>query len=191
MLGPNALSHSIRRVPMAVAFALSVLGCAGGWTGEITELGACREDVGPAELSQMSAALERSGRTGRAEVEWSLESFAVGVAELTVSVEERGPARLLGGEGCEAPLTTSPIRARVETSDGALRETLDGEATVVGTDAVLVRVSRPASELEGTGAPPEAEALHLEVTFAQGGVHGTVTFNSDAEEAAGAPLALF
>ena len=167
-------------------------GCAGGWTGEITGLGACRHDVGEGQVAEVSAVLERTGREGASPLEWTLPSFAEGQTTLHLRVEEHSPVRRFGGEGCAEPITTSAVTAWVQSEDGALDEVLEGTATAVAPDQIVFRLERPADALEGAGAPPEPGAmLRVEASFSADGLHGSVTFDSEAEEEAGAPLAVF
>ncbi len=180
------------RVWRTLVCGLALAGCVGGQTGEITELGACREDVGEADLSALTEALDALSRRRTVEVAWSEAGFAEGSTEVTFEVLERGPARTVGGEGCARPYPSSPASVTVRSADGALDEVLEGTLARVADGQILVRASRDAAALEGTGALPSADgALWIELTLREGATSGAVRFEPDAEAQDGVGLALF
>lgn len=154
-------------------------------------LGACREPIGDAELEEVSVALDRVGRTNEVSIAWDAPSFATGETTLRVTVEELGPATLIGGQGCERPHVSSPARAMVSTDDGVLAETLDGSLARIDPQTVVARFALASGELAGSGSLPEEGTLRVDVTLQPQSMVGALTYEPPTEDEDGTGLALF
>jgi len=165
--------------------ALALAGCAGGQTGEITMLGACREDVGAGDLAEVSSALDSLGREQTVAITWLDERFAAGDTQLTFALAEREPARLVGGEGCDDPFVSSPVEVVVRSDDDAVDATLDGAIGRTAADAVTVQSDRPYEGALGVGR------LVLQVSVSAELTTGALSFEPDSEAEDGTTLALF
>jgi len=173
----------MRSVRLLLALALA--GCAGGQTGEITMLGACREDVGPGDLSEVSSALDSLGREQTVAITWMDARFGAGDTDLVFTLTEREPARLVGGEGCDVPFVSSPVEASVRSGDGAVDAVLDGAIGRTAADSVSARADAPYDGELGPGA------LVLEVSVGEELTTGSLSFDPESETEDGTTLALF
>ncbi len=173
------------RSALRLLWLVAATGCYGGQTGEITMLGACHEDVGPGELGEVSAALDAMGREHAASITWLEPSVGTGDAELAIDVAERGPARLVGGEGCEHPFSSAPATVRVTSSDAAVDAALEGAVAPTVTEGFVVQARAPYEGPLGTGE------LRLDLSADPEIVTGMLTFEPAAENADTIVLARF
>lgn len=140
----------MRRV--SVVSALIAAACAGGQTGEITELTACHEaigvvDVGEASEAGRSALEQLAALTTAADTALTWED--AGSTPATVAFALTGePATLLGGAECARPWLEAPVTLTVRTADGALDETIEG-TVLLANGTATVRSSIPVSEMHG------------------------------------------
>lgn len=128
--------------------------CAGGQTGEITDLTACDEAVGVVSIDEASDA----GRSARAQLaafptalEGELTWSAGGATTITVSAALSGaPATVMSGDECERPHLEAPIAVTVRTADGALDDTLRGTIALSDVDAAVAQASLAFEERSGS-----------------------------------------
>lgn len=154
-------------------------------------LGACREPIGDAELEEVSVALDRVGRTQEATVSWGDPAFADGETTLRLTVEELGPATLIGGQGCDRPHVSSPASARLTSDDGALDESLEGSLARIDPQTIVTHFTLPAGELAGTGDLPVEGTLRVDVTLQPDTMTGSVSYEPPTDDEDGTGLALF
>ncbi|MGE0786011.1 MAG: hypothetical protein AB7S26_10010 [Sandaracinaceae bacterium] len=171
---------------LAVSLVLCLMvGCVGGQTGEITMLGACHEDVGPGELSEVSAALDAMGRAHAPSITWLDARLGSGDTELAIAIAERGPARSIGGEGCEHPFSSAPATVRATSGDGAIDVTLEGAAANTTTGGYVVDASSDYDGVLGQGR------IRLEVSADTELVTGMLLFEPLDPNVDSTSLALF
>jgi hypothetical protein len=122
------------------SMALLAAACAGGQTGEITDLAACHEPIGVAEIDAPSAAgapaeerLAALTTELRTVVSQGDRPYALAVA-IALTGE---PATLLGGPECARPWLEAPVVIELSTTDGALDETIEGTVLFTGADAAV------------------------------------------------------
>lgn len=133
--------------------AILLAACAGGQTGEITDLTACHEPVGTAPVDAPSAA----GRSAREQLDELASSAATELAwqGAPASAVEVGfaltgePGTLLGGSECARPWLAAPVTLTLRTADGALDESLSGTALFADTGAATVEATVLVRELAG------------------------------------------
>ena len=135
-----------------VVCALMAAACAGGQTGEITELTACREAIGAVSVDEtseagLSARDQLAALTTAVETELAWEG--AGSTPATVSFALSGePGTLLGGAECARPWLEAPVTLTVRTADGALDETIEG-VVLLANGTATVRSSIPVEEVNG------------------------------------------
>lgn len=135
--------------------ASALVACAGGQTGEITDLTACDEAVGVVSVDEASDA----GRSARAQLDalpTELEAALAWEGEgapttLTVSIAlSGGPATVMSGDECERPYLEAPITVTLRTADGALDDMLPGSIALSDVDAAVAQASLSFEELDGS-----------------------------------------
>jgi len=172
-------------------WTLLLAACAGGQTGEITELGACREPLGEVATDAASEAgapaetqLARLTTTAEGTLAWADGADAA----LTVTLALAGePATLVGGEGCERPFLHVPITVGLRTADGALDETLEGAIALQDHDRAAAHARLPLAALRGTltldGVDPETATLLVELDVSTDALGGQLFVRpSEAED---------
>lgn len=181
--------------------AILLTACAGGQTGEITELGACREPVGAAAIDAPSAA----GRSAQEQLDELASSASTELAwhGAPASAVEVGfaltgePGTLLGGSECARPWLAAPVTLTLRTADGALDESLSGTALFADTGAatveatVLVRELAGALALDDRALDPEHATLHVTLFAERDALGGQLTLHPGTDGADDRALASF
>lgn len=180
------LRRALRLASLVLAAPLACA-CSGGWTGEITTPTACDEVTGTRPLSELGAAEASLLRDAEAPVSaalrWEIEG--AGETEIVTSVRATGgDAQVIGGEGCERPLSRVPVEVRVRTSDGRLDEVLPGTVDLRDAGGAAAIASAPASSLRGALVIEGEGSLRADVSIGEGGPHGQILFDpaSDAQD---------
>jgi hypothetical protein len=178
----------------SIVCAIFLAACAGGQTGEITMLGACREPIGTTALGEPSdagrAVLDQLAAISleiEAPLAWQ-SAERTEPTQVSVSFAPTGePAVLLGGDGCERPWLEVPVSVRVQTEDGALDEMLAGSAFLSDADAANVYASTAIAdvrgELEPPGVDPERASLRVDLLSQPGHLEGQVLLNPGDDSA--------
>lgn len=184
-----------------LASALILTACAGGQTGEITELGACSEPVGTVLVSEPSQA-GRSARDQLAAITTSAETELQWEGSTAPSTLEVGfvvageRATLLGGSECEQPWLEVPVTLALRTTDGALDENIAGTALLTESDVAAVRAELSLAELRGTvelddALDRERAILRVDLSADAEAMDGQISIDPGTEGADDRALASF
>ncbi|HBQ19044.1 MAG TPA: hypothetical protein DEF51_50605 [Myxococcales bacterium] len=186
-------TNEMLRLLFQIGLSASLLaGCAGGQTGEITELGACRVAIGEVAIdaaSEAGSSAEAQLSALTSELSGTLAWTDAGraPAAVTVSVALSGqPATLVGGEGCARPFLDAPVQITVRTDDGALDEVLDGVLVLQDAGAAAARARLPLSALRGgltlEGVDPTRATVLLELNLMAETLSGQLFVRPSDEE---------
>lgn len=186
-----------------IVCALGATACFGGQTGEITELTACHEPIGTAAVDEPSDA-GRSARDQLGDLTTTLETelaWQDGATSTPASIAfdlSGEPGTLLGGAECDRPWLEVPVTITVRTADRALDETLEGVATLTGSNAASVSASIAIGAMNGalelasdSGLDPERAALRVDLSSERDALHGQLSLLSGTEDASDRLLASF
>lgn len=151
-------SSSARRLAVSGVVLFSASACAGGWTGEITDLTACDTVVGERALEALperdAAALRDAEAVTTRTLTWHAGDGTE--TELTIAVRASGATvEEIGGEACTTPFFRVPVELTLVSADGRLDDTLRGTLDLHGASSgsggsISARATMPAAELRGS-----------------------------------------
>lgn len=184
--------------PGWIMSALIATACAGGQTGEITDLTACAAPVGTVAVDQPSDA-GRSAREQLAELMTRAEAALAwqdgGSSTLAISFDLSGePATLLGGPECARPWLEAPVTITLRTEDGAIDDTVEGTVLLTDMGSASVQASITIADMNGALAEdhpdldPQLTTLRIDLLSDGDSIGGQLTLSEDASDA---PLASF